>query len=384
MTGEPRYLSRAIPEGQPWQGALSVCRRLRRDGFEAWLVGGCIRDLLLQREVVDVDIATSATPEQVEACFSKTVSVGRAFGVIIVLEEGHRFEVATFRADGIYIDGRRPEGVIFTDAAGDVARRDFTINALLMDPEKGTIIDHVGGCQDLESRCLRVVGDPWSRLREDRLRVLRGIRFAAGLGLSWDPTSWAAVCQTDLQGLSRERVVQEIDKGLGSSNPGGWLRMLEASGHLPEVFPLTTAEPGATVLDHLEGGPDARIVAALGVVDGSSWWETLPLSRDRQRRLAWLQEGTKRLLTASVADRRRWLRHPDGADLAALVGEQAQQWLAMEPATLPPLLTPKDLLALGRRPGPRLGQLLREVEDAQLEGRLATTAEALAWVAAQP
>lgn len=371
-----------IPVGDPWDTGRVVCARLQERGFEAWLVGGCVRDLLLGRKVSDVDVATSASPDEVEASFEKTIAVGKSFGVCIVVIGNQQIEVASFRADGVYIDGRRPTGVVFTDAAGDVARRDYTINALLMDPRDGHILDHVGGLEDLQQRRLRVVGDPSARLQEDRLRVLRGLRFAAGLRLSWDPPSWNALVATSLDGLSGERILQEIDKGLATQQPEHWLQLLEKSGHLPEVFPVESSEPGASILAIMPPtGPDAKIAAVLGSVNAERWIDGLPFSRERQRRLRWLLEGAKVLLTTSIAERRRLLRHTDGPDLAALVGEPAREWLAAEPTHLPPLLTAKDLLAKGIPSGPQMGRLLREMEDAQLEGRLTTTAEALAWLA---
>ena len=380
MTSGVWRLASGIPTGQPWDAGRAVCQRLRRDGFEAWLVGGCVRDLLLGRPVHDVDVATSAAPEEVESRFAKTIMVGRAFGVTIVIDGDQRIEVATFRADGVYIDGRRPVGVVFTDAAGDVARRDFTINALLLDPEEGVVVDHVGGRADLEARCLRVVGDPLARLQEDRLRVLRGLRFAAGLGLTWDPASWSAAQATPLTGLSGERILQELDKGLACADPVRWLRDLAASGHLEGVLPCADVERGAARVATADLGPDGRLMAAAAGADLTAWSERMPLSRERRQRLRWLQAAEATLLTALVADRRRMLRQADAGDLVRLVGGPALAWWAAEPDHLDPLLSPKDLLQLGIAPGPAVGRLLRLVEDAQLEGRVTDRAAALALV----
>ena len=172
------------PQESPWDEAAEVAEALTSGGFAAVFVGGCVRDHLLGQACQDCDLATNASPDEVEALFPSTVAVGKAFGVIIVVHRGLNIEVASFRHDGAYIDGRRPEGVTPGDEAGDMARRDFTINALVADPIRHEIRDHVGGLEDLETRTLRVVGDAQQRLHEDRLRVLRAIRFAARYDLS--------------------------------------------------------------------------------------------------------------------------------------------------------------------------------------------------------
>ena len=178
----------------PSAPARAIAKRLREEGFLALLAGGCVRDRILGRTPRDYDVATSARPEQVKRLFRKTVPVGERFGCVQVHRGGGRVEVTTFRADGAYSDGRRPDAVEFgTDPAGDARRRDFTANALFEDPESGEILDFVEGRRDIDARVLRAVGDPGARFEEDRLRLLRAVRFAAVLGWTIEPATLAAL-----------------------------------------------------------------------------------------------------------------------------------------------------------------------------------------------
>jgi putative nucleotidyltransferase with HDIG domain len=194
--------------------AREIVERLQSAGFAAFWVGGCVRDFLLGREPLDFDIATDAKPEQVEKLFSKTIAVGRKFGVMVVVEEGHQFQVATFRAEADYQDGRRPEKVVFANAEADAKRRDFTVNGLFYDPVTGKIHDWVGGENDLRAKIIRTIGLPEERFGEDHLRMLRAVRFAAQLDFEIEPQTYAAI-QTlapKIKLISAERVRDELIK----------------------------------------------------------------------------------------------------------------------------------------------------------------------------
>ncbi len=216
-----------------------IINRLKDSGYEAYLVGGCVRDYLLGEESEDWDIVTSALPEVVEGLFAKTVAVGKAFGVIIVVLAGGEYEVATFRSDGAYIDGRKPESVEFATAEEDVNRRDFTINALLYDPAQDEVLDYVGGREDLELRVIRTVGEARSRFLEDHLRLLRAVRFALKTGFEIERNTLAAV--TELAGLVRtvsvERVSSELLKMLCCKGAGRVLSLLYLTNLLQHVLP---------------------------------------------------------------------------------------------------------------------------------------------------
>src|SRR5215469_10760032 len=174
--------------------ARQVAERLRAAGYQAYLVGGCVRDLLLGREPKDFDVSTDAPPERILGLFPGSDQVGAHFGVVLVKGAGHHVEVATFRSDREYVDGRRPTAVRFeTDPRQDVLRRDFTINGLMMDPATGEVLDFVGGRADLDERLVRAIGDPEVRFREDHLRLLRAVRFAARLGFTIEPATLAAI-----------------------------------------------------------------------------------------------------------------------------------------------------------------------------------------------
>src|SRR4051812_39332631 len=175
--------------------ATTIVRTLRAAGFEAFWVGGCVRDFLLGREPQDYDIATDAQPEAIEKLFPRTIPVGRQFGVILVVEDGHEFQVATFRAEADYSDGRRPGSVRFSHAREDAIRRDFTINGLFFDPLTNEVHDWVGGQEDLRARVVRTIGSPDERFGEDHLRLLRAVRFAAQLGFEIEAATFAAVRQ---------------------------------------------------------------------------------------------------------------------------------------------------------------------------------------------
>lgn len=244
--------------------------RLREAGFTAYYAGGCVRDRLLGQEPQDYDIATNARPEQVQALFSRTYAVGAAFGVIVVLEDGIEFEVATFRSDQAYVDGRRPEGVIFTTAREDAERRDFTVNGMFYDPIAGEVIDYVGGQEDLKAGVLRAIGDAEARFREDRLRMLRAVRFATVLGFELEPATWAAVCghAENIHDVSAERIRVELVKTLVHPNRLKGFDLLDESGLLHEILPEMDALKGCTQPEqfHPEGDVFVHTRIMLGLL----------------------------------------------------------------------------------------------------------------------
>lgn len=209
--------------------AGTIINTLRKAGFEAMIVGGAVRDKLMGKESNDYDIATNAPPEKVEKLFSRTLGVGKQFGVILVLIGKDQFEVATFRKDVGYSDGRRPDAVEFAEARDDVLRRDFTINGLFWHPEKDEIIDYVGGVKDIERRLIRCIGDPYKRFEEDKLRVLRAIRFSSNLGFEIEEKTWGALCDRKLFSLaviSKERIRAEFEKIITRPNAFRGLKMI--------------------------------------------------------------------------------------------------------------------------------------------------------------
>ncbi len=226
--------------------ATEIVRTLRQAGHIAYFAGGCVRDRLLGKEPVDFDIATDATPERVQEIFPRTVPVGAQFGVVLVVSQGEEYQVATFRADGAYIDGRHPEGVVFTTAEGDASRRDFTINGLFYDPIDQQVLDYVGGEADLQRRLLRAIGEPRKRLEEDRLRILRGVRFGATLAFDIEPATWEAIREyaPRIHDVSAERIREELVKIFLSPRRVAGFDLLDASGLLDELLPEITAMKG--------------------------------------------------------------------------------------------------------------------------------------------
>lgn len=227
-------------EKKNFAGALEIVRTLGEKGYEAFFVGGCVRDALLGVECDEIDIATSATPEQIQRTFPKTVAVGESFGVVLVITEDMKFEVATFRRESGYGDGRHPELVDYTESVEeDVRRRDFTINGMLYDPVSGELYDYAGGLGDLERGLVRTIGDPGERFGEDRLRMMRAVRFASCLGFEIDGAALSAIRHeaSAISVVSGERIREELVKILTRRNPGNGLRLLSSSGLLRHFLP---------------------------------------------------------------------------------------------------------------------------------------------------
>jgi poly(A) polymerase len=228
--------------------ANSICATLRQHGYQALLAGGCVRDLLLQRSPVDYDVATDAIPEQVMALFPDALAVGAQFGVVVILREGFKVEVATFRADVGYSDGRRPDQVIYTKSAEeDVKRRDFTINGLLMRPENGEVLDFVGGEADLKAGVIRAIGEPDRRFAEDKLRLMRAVRFAARFGFAIEPETLAAIrrhAHEITMAVSAERLRDELTKLLTEGAARRGFELLDETGLLAAVLPEVAAMKG--------------------------------------------------------------------------------------------------------------------------------------------
>jgi poly(A) polymerase len=228
------------------QTGREIVRKLRAAGHVAYYAGGCVRDLLSGKPPKDIDVATDARPEIVQKLFPRTYAVGAHFGVIVVLENEFQFEVATFRSDGAYVDGRHPVEVHFATAEEDAARRDFTINGMFFDPEKAEVIDFVGGRKDLDRRLIRAIGDAAHRFAEDRLRMLRAVRFATVLGFEIDAATWDAivVSAASITQISAERIREELVKIFLSPNRARGWDLLDASGLMRAILPELEAMKG--------------------------------------------------------------------------------------------------------------------------------------------
>jgi putative nucleotidyltransferase with HDIG domain len=299
------------------RGALTIIRTLRAFNHEALLAGGCVRDRLLGLEPKDFDIATSARPEQVAEAFEHTEGVGAAFGVVLVVVDGAAYEVATFRKDGPYQDGRRPLGVEFCSPEEDAARRDFTVNGLFYDPDRDEVLDFVGGQADLKAGLLRAIGDPAARFEEDRLRVLRCVRFACQLGFRIDPATWAAAkgFSGKMAALAMERVGQELGKILASPKPRLGLELLDNARLVEALLPELLAMKGCT--QPPEFHPEGDVWEhTLGVL------QALPADGPQSKALAWaaLLHDMAKPATRTVSDRIRFHGHETlGAEQARAV-----------------------------------------------------------------
>jgi len=423
--------------------AKQVIARLRAAGHQAYLVGGCVRDLLLGRAAKDFDVATDARPDRLMDLFPRSGRVGAHFGVVLVRDAFSQVEVATFRSDQDYTDGRRPGMVRFErHPREDVLRRDFTINGLMMDPDTGQVLDFVGGRDDLQRGIVRAIGDPLERFREDHLRMLRAIRFAARLGFEIDPATFAAIQaqHASITRISAERIRDELNRILTEGGAGRGFEMLDASGLLGDVLPEVAAMHGVEqppefhpegdvwvhtlllleqlknptvtlawgALLHDVGKPGTFRVADRIRFDGHVE-EGVRLARWILTRLRFSREQLEQI-EALVANHmrfkdvphmkdstlKRFLRLPDfeehlelhrldvmssncRLESYTLVKEKLAE-LSEEELKPSRLLTGADLIAAGYTPGPQFTEILGAVEDAQLEGRIHTAGEAIEMV----
>jgi poly(A) polymerase len=388
--------------------AVTVVARLRESGYEAYWAGGCVRDILLGHEPTDYDVATDARPEQVAALFRRTVGVGVSFGVVKVLgpREAGEVEVATFRSDGAYIDGRRPESVAFSTPEQDASRRDFTINGMFLDPVDGRVIDYVGGREDLKNRILRAIGDPRARFAEDKLRLLRAVRFAARFRLSFDDETCLAIMEMAPQvtAVSAERIAQELRRMLVHPSRTEAMALTAGFGLLEATLPPVETAGMIQVLSALPDTPSFTLALAALLHDLApavvlDLAARLKLSNAERDRTTWLVENQRSLIDPTNLPRhtlKRLLATEGIADLLALhlalaTAEGAEPahvayceaYLRDQPEgpiDPPPLLTGHDLARHGLRPGPRFAALLEALRDAQLDGLVATREAALAFI----
>ena len=452
------------------QAAISVIRTLREHGHQAYLVGGCVRDLLLGREPEDYDVSTDAIPRDVMSIFPETYAVGAHFGVVLVPVDGltardleqaaekqqdqtpteaakhHAIEVATFRSDGLYSDGRHPDEVRFSKTAEeDVQRRDFTINGLLLDPlDHDRVIDYVGGRADLDAGIIRTIGDPERRFAEDKLRMLRAVRFAARFEYQIDEATMSAVQRLapQIHQVSRERIREELTKMLTEGRARRAFELLDESRLLREVLPeiermkgvaqppeyhpegdvwvhtlglLEKLEPGCShtlawgSLLHDVGKPPTFRVAPdrirfdghveVGVAMARDICHRLRMSNDDAEQILALVDNhmkfadTPRMKQSTL---KRFMRLPRFDEHLALhrldclsshANLSLYDFVSKKRAETPaeeirpkPLVTGDDLIVLGHEPGPRFKEILSAVEDQQLEGSLASKEAALEFV----
>ncbi len=424
--------------------ATAVVKTLQDAGFQAVFAGGCVRDAILGLEPSDYDVATSAEPADIERLFPKTIPVGKRFGVMVVPAGGHNIEVATFRSDGLYVDGRHPVSVTYSDARADALRRDFTINAMFEDPVSGETLDYVGGREDLAAGVIRAVGDPSRRFAEDHLRLLRAVRFACRFDFALDgPTREALAAKADtIKEVSAERIGDEVVKILTEGRAKQGFELLDEVGLvqwiIPEMVAMKECEqspdshPEGDVFVHtmlclgnLPAGCSEPL--ALGVLLHDIAKPACAIERDGRHtfyghtklgaemaveickrlrrsgavtdRVEFLVEQHLRHCSASNMKKstlKRFLRQQGIDELLELTRidavssngdlthyefcKSALDSLEPEQIRPQPLLSGRDLIEMGLSPGPRFKKLLQAVEDAQLEGRVSTSEEALELV----
>lgn len=393
--------------------ALAVIRRLQSDGFVAYLAGGCVRDGLLGRTPKDFDVATNATPETVRQIFGhrRTLAFGASFGVIGVQGAGKEpTEVATFRSDGTYSDGRRPDHVHFGSAEQDALRRDYTINGLFYDPVQDKVIDFVDGRADLANRVVRAIGDPYLRIAEDKLRMLRAVRFAATLSFSIDHLTTDAIRRLADQVMvtSGERIGAEVNRMLGNRGAAIAIELLADTHLLDVIWPgISLDRPHLDRAIRLAGAvqpPEftacvAAIVAANAaqpsemVEQLSTRWK---MSCDQRNAIDQAVQYRDMILAAdstpwSVIQPLLMIQHRDTVLMAAEAWAMAEQLprcginfcrnriaqLTPEELDPPPLLTGQDLIAHGYKPGPAFKPTLAAARAAQLDGEIASQSEAI-------
>jgi tRNA nucleotidyltransferase/poly(A) polymerase len=387
--------------------AYHVVRRLRKEGFTALFAGGCVRDRLLERAANDYDVVTNAVPDEVIRLFPRTLKIGAQFGVVMVLQGDRQVEVATFRTEGGYQDGRHPSHVEFASAQEDASRRDFTVNGMFYDPIEKKILDFVNGKKDLEKRILRTIGDPDERFGEDYLRMLRAVRFAVKLRFKIEPETWRAIeaHAGKISAISAERIAAELEQILAHPNRAQGARQLVDSGLAKSIFPVfdgPSAAVGIAVLEKLPRAVDfalalASFWAGFDAETALAQCEKLKLSNAQLKHLRFLLEKRGVLLDPELPlSRLKLLMHePYFWDLItlqeAILEVQGQsrhpvrlvkrRALAIDKEHIRPvpLLDGHELMALGATPGPMVGQLAQELYIVQLEEKLHSKEQAASW-----
>lgn len=424
------------------KGALAIIDRLHDNGHEAYFAGGAVRDLLLRKDITEIDIATSALPDEVEGLFAKTIPVGKAFGVVVVVEGSSNYEVTTFRKESEYRDGRHPSSVEFTDAQSDVQRRDFTVNALFLIPADEQVIDYVQGQEDLERRLIRTVGSPDHRFSEDKLRILRALRLACQLGFEIEEETYHQVQRfaPELTQVSWERIRDELLKILTGPDPSRGLNLLLDSGVLERILPEAAAMAGVEQPPQFHPEGDVFVHTCLMFKLAGKLTDTLALGillhdvgkpptftvKERIRFDGHVEQGARmaedicrRLrisndMTEPVVDLvknhlrfihvqemrestlKRFLRKENfdehlelhRLDCLASHGnlsnydfcKEKQEAFTLEQMRPKPLIKGQDLIDLGMKPGPVFSEILDALEDLQLEGHLTDKEESLDWV----
>jgi poly(A) polymerase len=415
------------PRLNPPADALAVLRRLRDSGHIAYFAGGCVRDSILGLEAKDWDVATDAPPDRVRELFISTQAVGAAFGVILVRSGKSVVQVATFRADGAYEDGRRPGSVRFTSAEEDAQRRDFTINGLFLDPIENRVIDYVGGREDLAARKVRAIGSPTERFGEDHLRLLRAVRFASRLGFEIEPATAEAIRSSAprIKGISPERIAEELRLMFTAPTRNVAWTLLWQLGLAGEIFRFLPRTPdrmdearsiflnlaigesismglslaAATLCIRMQGESPADFLPLLVKAEVSrsvrAMRQALRISNEESDEMAEILASLEPLLQSTpptLAGKKRFLARPTSGlsrllmDAMARVGLHRARIELLGPVLAElskgevapvPLVTGDDLTAAGFQPGPRYKRILDTIYDAQLEGRISSKEEAM-------
>ena len=433
---------------QPREAAHRICRTLREAGHQAYLVGGCVRDLLLKRQPDDFDVATDATPDRVQELFPGSIAVGARFGVVIVVAEGAEVEVATFRSDIGYSDGRHPDRVVYSRTPEeDARRRDFTINGLLMDPQSGEVLDFVGGRADLAAGVIRAIGEPATRFAEDKLRMVRAVRFAARFGYAIAPATSAAIppLAAEIRRVSAERLRDDLTRLLIEGAARRGFELLEESGLLQPLLPEVARMRGVEQPPQFHPEGDVWIHTRMmlegltaGCATTLAWGVLLHdvgkpptfappsdpgerirfdghvevgarMAEEICRRLRFSNDDTEQIVALvanhlrfkdvfqmRLATLKRFVRLPRFEEhlelhrldcLASHGNLEAYEFVRRFLAETPPdqvrpprLISGEDLARMGLLPGPLFREILQTVEDGQLDGRLTSREQVLAFV----
>lgn len=401
---ERKAVMMSILKSKAYPGAYAIAETLKKAGYTVFFAGGCVRDSLLKREVKEIDIASSAPPEIIQKLFKKTINVGAQFGVVVVLKNGFSYEVATFRKDGNYLDGRHPTTVSFTDAEEDAKRRDFTINGLFYDPFENKIIDYVNGINDIQNKVIRAIGNPYQRFTEDKLRMLRAIRFSAQLGFTIEKQTQKAIQEmaSQIQVVSRERIKEEIAKILENDPIQPYLSLIYQLNLWENVFGFEYIPNNILLAEKCgkEVGFEIRFY--------SLFWQNpykekiFENFRLSNKQIAILKELDHliplfpRWMELRKAELKRIFKNPyflkylvfftfwqeifypeqkKIVDFIKTVYNEEKNRLHY-----PILVNGEDLKQLGLKPGPIFKKLLEEVENLQMEECIKSREEALQWI----